>query len=81
MWWPRAENEKHIVRQVKEMLRAKAGMLLLEAAETGATFMLPRLLDKGMAAASYDCLCACGCVACVAPRVQAYLFPPSTCWV
>lgn len=38
---------RHIARQVREALRAKAGLLLLRAAETGAVFMLPKLLDAG----------------------------------
>jgi hypothetical protein len=40
-------TSRHVARQVREALRAKAGLLLLRAAETGAVFMLPKLLDTG----------------------------------
>jgi hypothetical protein len=40
--------EKKFKRQVKEILKAKAGVLLLEAAATGQTFLLPKFLDVGI---------------------------------
>ena len=37
-----------MVRQLKELVRAKANVMLLEAAKDGSTFMVPKLLDRGL---------------------------------
>jgi hypothetical protein len=39
---------RHVTRQLKEALKAKVSAALLQAAQAGSAFMIPKLLDTGV---------------------------------